>query len=67
MSGKTIRKTTQKRDTNIPKRLMTNNLARINSAKRCLVRSSSEKDGAVSRNDSTDDETFDENECLGGV
>lgn len=43
---------------------MTNNLARIKRVKRRLVSSSSEENGAM-ENDSIDDETFDENECLG--
>lgn len=65
MSEKTIRKTSQKADKNIAKKLMTNNLARINCAKRRLVSSSSEEDGAFSTHNSTDDESFDENECVG--
>ena len=65
MSEKTIRKTSQKTDQNIHKELITKKLAKINSAKRRLVSSSSEEDGTFSTNDSTDEETYDENECVG--
>lgn len=64
-SAKRRRKASQKTHQNISKELMTNKLARMNSAKRRLVSSSSEEDGTFSINDSTDDETFDENECVG--